>query len=214
MTTPLSIIVAYARKTRAIGHEGLMPWPRLTSDLKRFAQVTTPHSLIVGRRTFDTADLGGQALPHRRNIVLSRDASWAPPSGVVRAANWDEAVQLASSGFGGAGYDNGERFVRPHVSRTQRRHTFVIGGESVYQQALRKPGCSWVFATEVEGDWPGDTFFPVLDSTWSRVSPGDCPVGWAYDSEVQNNGIKFSFMTFYREALITSPDNSDVNTAQ
>lgn len=195
--TPLSIVVAYARKTRAISYRTLLPWPGLNADLNRFAQLTTPHAIILGRKTFYSPDYGSQALPNRRNIVLSKDAGWAPPSGVVHASDWEEALQLADTAFGGAGYHNGDKFISPDEARTPRRRTFVIGGESVYRQVLSMPSCTWVFATEVEGNWPGDKFFPKLDEAWKRIPATDCPAGWASDKPLEDNGVSFSFVTYH-----------------
>lgn len=209
MTNPFSIIVAYARISRAIGYRTLQPWPRLPTDLKRFAQLTTPHTLIVGRKTFVSPDYGGRALPNRRNIVLSKDASWTPPSGAVHASDWHEALQLSDPAFGGRGYDNGAELVSPDGTRAPYRHVFVVGGASVYAQALLHPHCAWTFATEVEGDWPGDAFFPQLDHNWARVPTEHCPAGWANDSVFENNGIQFSFVTYHRT---TSADATTLDT--
>ena len=66
----ISMIAAIARN-RAIGlHNKLLYW--LPDDLKRFKSLTTGHTIIMGRKTFESFPKG--ALPNRRNIVLSRNA--------------------------------------------------------------------------------------------------------------------------------------------
>ena len=66
----ISIIVCIAQNS-AIGFENkLLYW--LPNDLKRFKQLTTGHTIIMGRRTFESFPKG--ALPNRRNVVLSRQA--------------------------------------------------------------------------------------------------------------------------------------------
>lgn len=71
----ISIIVAIARNY-AIGHENkLLYW--LPDDLKRFKALTTGHTIIMGRKTFESLPKG--ALPNRRNIVLSRNPEFTAP---------------------------------------------------------------------------------------------------------------------------------------
>ena len=114
----ISIIAAVA-KNRAIGFQNkLIYW--LPNDLKRFKQLTTGHTIIMGRNTFLSLPKG--ALPNRRNIVLS----------------------------------------------TPEEDIYIIGGASVYQQAL--PLADRLCLTEID-DTPAeaDTFFPAYDD-WQEVS--------------------------------------------
>lgn len=135
----VNIIAAVARN-RAIGYQNkLLYW--LPNDLRRFKQLTTGHTIIMGRRTFESLPKG--ALPNRRNIVLSR--SIADPAqhtyprfpGCDCFASLDEALA--------------------HCSPTEE--IFVIGGASVYEQAL--PLATRLLLTEID-DVPAvaDAFFP------------------------------------------------------
>lgn len=127
----ISIIAAVA-KNRAIGFENkLLYW--LPNDLKRFKQLTTGHTIIMGRRTFESLPKG--ALPNRRNIVLSRTTKELP--GCECFPTLEEALNHCE--------DNEE--------------VFIIGGASVYRQAMAV--ANRLCLTEID-DTPknADVFFP------------------------------------------------------
>lgn len=138
----ISIIAAIDRR-RAIGHQNrLLYW--LPNDLKRFKQLTTGHTIVMGRRTFESLPKG--ALPHRRNVVLS--------SQPVR-------------------YEGAEVFPSLETalhSCPPDEQIFIIGGASVYRQAL--PLADALCLTEIEATAPeADAFFPEIDlGTWQEKS--------------------------------------------
>jgi dihydrofolate reductase len=136
----ISIIAAVARN-RAIGlRNKLIYW--LPADLKRFRLLTTGHTIIMGRRTYESLPNG--ALPNRRNIVLSRIQNSFP--GCDTYPSLDEALA--------------------HCKADEE--VFVIGGASIYRQAL--PVADRLCLTEID-DTPqeADTFFPDY-SDWREVS--------------------------------------------
>jgi len=136
----ISIIAAVA-KNRAIGFQNkLIYW--LPNDLKRFKALTTGHTIIMGRNTFLSLPKG--ALPNRRNIVLSRSAKELPGCDVY--ASLEEALAHC----------------------TADEDIYIIGGASVYQQAL--PLADRLCLTEID-DTPAeaDTFFPSYDD-WQEVN--------------------------------------------
>lgn len=139
----ISIIVAVARNG-AIGKNNDLIY-HLSGDLKRFKALTTGHSIIMGRHTFESFPKG--ALPNRRNIVLSRQAGLTLPGAEVYGS-LAEALDACK----------GEEEV------------FVIGGGSIYRQAL--PIADKLLLTLVD-DTPAeaDTFFPPLvTSEWEITS--------------------------------------------
>lgn len=136
----ISIIAAVA-KNRAIGlRNKLIYW--LPADLKRFRLLTTGHTIIMGRRTYESLPNG--ALPNRRNIVLSRLQNDFP--GCDTYPSLDEALA--------------------HCEADEE--VFIIGGASVYRQALAV--ADRLCLTEID-DTPqeADTFFPDY-SDWREVS--------------------------------------------
>ena len=120
---------------------------RLPSDLRRFKSITTGHTVIMGRKTLDSLP-GGKGLPHRRNLVLSRQSDFAP----------DRAEVIHSV---------------EDILKTAEDDAFVIGGQQVYEQLL--PYCARVYVTKVLSDPEADAFFPDLDKLpeWKVASTGE-----------------------------------------
>lgn len=135
----LSLIAAVA-KNGVIGAGNALPW-RLSSDLKRFKSITMGKPVIMGRKTYESI---GKPLPGRTNIVLSRTAGFAP-EGVIVAANLDDALAEAEDNVQGSG----------------DKEIFVIGGGSVYREAIS--GADRLYITHVEATVEGDTHFPPID---------------------------------------------------
>jgi dihydrofolate reductase len=127
----LALIVAVARNG-VIGRSGDLPW-HLSEDLKHFKETTTGHAIIMGRKTHESI---GRALPKRRNIVVTR--SGAKFEGCETAGSLEEAIALA---------------------RTSDECPFVIGGASLYEEAL--PVATELHLTTIDEDVEGDTFFPM-----------------------------------------------------
>jgi len=137
--TNLSIIVAYDEHY-GIGINNALAW-HVSEDLIRFKQITTGHTIIMGRKTYESI---GRPLPNRRNIVLTRQSDWHP-EGIEIVHNLSDAVQLAGAD-----------------------QAFIIGGAQIYAQAL--PLCKTLLVTEIHHDAHCDAFFPVLDkSSWREV---------------------------------------------
>jgi len=130
MTT--SIIVAIA-KNNAIGKDNKLLW-YLPNDLKHFKEVTTGHTVIMGRKTFDSV---GKPLPKRRNIVVTRQPITIEGCEVVDSI--EAALALCA----------GEEEV------------FIVGGAEIYRQALHLT--NRIYLTRVDQDFDGDTFFPEPD---------------------------------------------------
>jgi dihydrofolate reductase len=129
----LSIVVAYA-SNRVIGCRGELPWS-LPSDLRRFRELTLGHTVLMGRRTFDSLPDAHRPLRGRRNVVISANRDFGA-AGVEVHASLDAAL-------GACGED-----------------CFVIGGGAVYAQTLGR--ADRVYATEVAASPRGDVFFPAL----------------------------------------------------
>ncbi len=127
----ISIVVAVGRD-RAIGKDNALLF-RIGDDLRRFKTLTKGHSVIMGRKTFDSI---GRLLPERTNIVITRNPD-LKADGVIVAHSLEEAIKKAAE------LDS---------------EIFVIGGGEIYKQAL--PLCEKLLLTIVESDAVGDVFFP------------------------------------------------------
>lgn len=136
----LSLIVA-TDKENGIGKNNQLLW-HLPNDLKFFKKVTSGHSVIMGRKTFDSM---GKPLPNRRNIVISRQA--------------DLKIQGAEV------FDNLGNAINACKNEDEY---FVIGGGEIYRQALAST--DHIYITKVNANFNADTFFPSLDAQkWQVV---------------------------------------------
>ena len=133
----VSMIVAAARNG-VIGADGGIPW-RLPDDQKFFRRMTTGHTIVIGRKTFDEI---GKALPGRRNLVLTRRA--APE---VEDVEFLPDMKSALDAARAAGEDD----------------CFIAGGEAIYREGLAI--ADRIYLTRVDAEPEGDTFFPDLDET-------------------------------------------------
>lgn len=135
----VSLIVAVGH-ARAIGAMNQLPW-RIPEDLRRFKALTLGHPVVMGRKTFQSI---GKPLVQRTNIVVTRQAGFAAPEGVLVAPDPGKALALA------AAHD-------PKV--------FVIGGAELYAATL--PLAREILATLVHLKVPGaDARFPRLGPEW------------------------------------------------
>ncbi|MDR3119647.1 MAG: dihydrofolate reductase [Mediterranea sp.] len=128
----VSIIVA-ATENNMIGGNNQLPW-RLPDDMKRFKAITTGHTVIMGRKTYDSM---GKALPNRRNIIISRDAA-LKIEGCETANSLEDALRLSAN----------------------EKEVFVIGGGQIYKQAWDK--ADKLYLTRVHTEKEGDTFIPEI----------------------------------------------------
>lgn len=138
----ISLIAAVARNG-AIGYDNkLLYW--LPNDLKRFKALTTGHTIVMGRKTFESFPKG--ALPNRRNVVLSRQSVSFPGAEVFPSL--DEAL----------------------ASCAQDEEVYVIGGETLYRQTLGKAGRLYLTLVDDEPK-QADAYFPELDKQdWEVIS--------------------------------------------
>src|SRR5262245_13659219 len=135
----ISIIAAIATNG-VIGRGGKLPW-HLSDDLKRFKRLTMGHTIVMGRKTWESI---GRPLPGRRTVVLTRQSEYLVPDGVHLASSLDDALDLAES----AGDDD----------------AFIVGGEELYRWAL--PRADRFYFTEVAADVDGDAYFPLNFDTF------------------------------------------------
>ncbi len=139
----ISLIAAMA-ENRVIGRDNALPW-RLPRDLRRFKRLTQGHTVIMGRRTFQSVE--GGALPNRRSIVVTRDRSYQAP-GAETAGSLREALDMA-----------GER---------ADDEVFILGGAEIFELAL--PRADRIYLTIVHAKPAGDTYFPEFDpAAWTLV---------------------------------------------
>lgn len=137
----LSIVVAIA-ENNAIGKDNQLLW-HLPADLKHFKDITSGHTIIMGRKTYDSI---GRPLPNRRNIVITRNRELDLP-GTEVTNSLDEALQLCAA----------------------EEEVFIIGGAELYKHALE--ATDRIYLTRVHHSYDADTFFPeIAHGTWKETS--------------------------------------------
>lgn len=139
----VNLIVAVANND-VIGSKNDLPW-YLPADLKHFKELTTGHTVVMGRKTFESiVQRLGHPLPNRRNIVITRQTDFIH-DGVEVVHRVDDIKKLNDTDI------------------------FIIGGAEIYAQTLDI--ADKLYVTEVKADIEGDTYFPVIDPTvWREVS--------------------------------------------
>ena len=131
----LSIIVAKA-KNNVIGKDNKLIW-HLSEDLKRFKKLTTGHTIIMGRKTFESL---GRILPNRKHVILCNDKQLNID---------DENVEIIDDINLLEKYEKSEE------------ENYVIGGATIYK--LLMPKAKKMYITQIDKDFEGDVFFPEID---------------------------------------------------
>ena len=131
----LSIIVAKA-KNNVIGKDNELIW-HLPDDLKRFKKLTTGHTIIMGRRTFESL---GRVLPNRKHVILCNDAQMNIE---------DERVEILED------ISMLDKYIKSD------EENFIIGGATIYK--LLMPYANKMYITEINKEFDGDVSFPEIN---------------------------------------------------
>jgi len=133
----IKIIVAMS-ENRVIGNNNELIW-KLSSDLKRFKELTTNNPVVMGRKTYESI---GRPLPNRRNIIITRNSEYEV-EGCEIVSSLEVALLLTNN------------------------DCFIIGGGEIYKQSLEI--ADKIYLTVVHKDFEGDTSFPELNETWVKI---------------------------------------------
>ena len=136
-------IIAAVGRDRAIGRNGDLAF-HVREDMRHFKALTTGHTVVMGRKTFESLPKG--ALPDRRNIVITRQPDYSAP-GIERAGSLEEALAMATG-----------------------EEVFIIGGGEIYRQAIAI--ADRLELTLIDADSPdADTYFPTFSQAdWQIVT--------------------------------------------
>lgn len=140
---PKVSIIAAIDSRRGIGKGGRLMW-HIGEDMKHFKEVTSGHTVIMGRKTYESI---GRSLPNRVNIVITKNRDFRA-DGCVIASSLEEALADAN--------------------KRKSAEIFIIGGGEIYKQAM--PFADRLYLTIVEGDFGADTFFPSYENFGKIVS--------------------------------------------
>ena len=128
-------LVAAIASNNVIGKENSLPW-NIPEDLKRFKQMTSGHTILMGRKTFDSI---GRPLPNRQNLVMTKDENFER-EGIKVINDFNEALELI---------------------KESNEDVFVIGGSKIYE--LFEPVANSLAITRILKDFDGDAFFPDIN---------------------------------------------------
>lgn len=170
-TKPIKLVhVVAIDNNRCIGKDNQLAW-HIPDDLQHFKRLTLNGVIIMGRKTFESL---GRPLPKRTNIVITRNADYAVPSGVLTFGELEEAIAHGKTLAKNAG----------------QSQIFIIGGGELYRQSL--PLADVLEITQVDLAIDGDTFYPELGDdfveTWHSPDYVD-----------ETSGTRFRFGRYERQ---------------
>lgn len=152
-------IIAAMNAERVIGRGGSIPW-NIPDDLRRFKQLTTGHTVLMGRKTFESI---GRVLPGRRNVVVSKTPK------TVDGTEWFDSLDAALT------------------SAERDEEMFIIGGGEIFRQTLERADA--LLLTIVESGAEGDTYFPPYDHlipSHFTLRSREQHSGFRYDSYIRS----------------------------
>lgn len=147
-------IIAAMSKNRCIGNKGKLPW-YLPPDLNFFKKMTEGQIVIMGRRTWDSLPI--RPLLNRTNIIISRDLIIPEAHAQIYRDTWYAFTALKNRAL------------------ETKQDIYVIGGSTIYRQALAHGIVDEILLTEINQEFDGDTFFPELSDHWkpSKILEGN-----------------------------------------
>ena len=145
----ISIIVAVATNG-VIGRDNDLVW-RLRDDMKFFSETTKGHAVLTGRRNYESIPERFRPLPHRTNIVITRNAEYEAPGAEI-AHSLEAGIDCAKA--------------------MGARELFIIGGGQIYAESMSKGWVDRLFITHVDAAPEGDTFFDLssLSAGWKQTA--------------------------------------------
>ncbi len=165
----MRINLIYARaRNGVIGANNTLPW-HLPQDLAHFKRQTAGAPVMMGRKTWDSLPARFKPLPGRTNIVVTRQSDWNA-DGALAVDNLEWGCALCAG-------------MQPEPAEL-----WVIGGAQLFAAAL--PLADRAIVTELDQDFDGDVFAPVLDAPWQETTRED---------HVSPDGMRFAFVTYTRQ---------------
>lgn len=160
-------LIAAIGKNNELGKDNTLLW-HLPADMKHFKEKTSGHTVIMGRKTFESI---GQPLPNRRNIVVTRDEKYTA-NGVEITHSLEESLKLA-------------------LDKTTESEVFIIGGAEIYRQAFEYANKLYITHIEAE-DENADVFFPeIIPIVFGEVSREE-------HEPNEKNPLAYSFVEYER----------------
>lgn len=140
-------LIAAIGKNNELGKNNALVWS-MPNDLKYFREKTSGHSVIMGRKTFESI---GHPMPKRRNIIITRDKEYLK-----------EGIEVVHS--------LAEALTSARTTLAQDEEIFIIGGEEIFKQSMDL--ADRLYVTHIDAtDKDADTFFPeIIPIVWNEIS--------------------------------------------
>ena len=169
MNKSFSIIVAHTKKSFGIGYNNKLPWKHIKEDMQRFARITSTASdpckqnaVIMGRNTWESLPENSKPLPNRKNFIISKSLN-INNSKTKTFPCLDTALSYS--------YDN------PYIE-----NSFVIGGEMVYNDAIKRRDLDQIHSTVIDRECKADTYFPPIPKYMYKINT---------ENSIINNDVTF-----------------------
>jgi dihydrofolate reductase/thymidylate synthase len=164
-------VVVAADLDWGIGKDQSLPWPKLRGDLRHFKRITSTtaskgrrNAIVMGRKTWQSKEVGECPLPDRLNVVVSR-STLQVPAGVIAVRSIDEALAVQGS----------------HDIET----VFVVGGAGLLVDAVERPELRYVYLTRIDGHYDCEIKMPDLDAR------GFVRVEWEGEQFGEEHGVRY-----------------------
>jgi dihydrofolate reductase len=161
-------VVVAADLDWGIGKDQSLPWPKLRGDLRHFKRITTTtaapgrkNAIVMGRKTWQSREVGERALPDRVNVVVSRSPLAVPP-GVIAARSLDEALAVRDV-----------------------ETVFVVGGAALLVEAIERRDLRYVYLTRIEERYDCEIKMPDLEAR------GFVRVAWEGELTSEEHGVRY-----------------------
>ena len=142
----MTTIIAAIGLRNELGKDNDLIW-NLPADLKRFKRVTTGHTIVMGRKTFESI---GKPLPNRKTVIISRDENY----------QFDGCDVFSS--------------LEEAINKNKNNSLFIIGGGQIYSQAIQRNLVDRLDITLVKDTFEADVFFPEINPLkWKMISRED-----------------------------------------
>ena len=162
----VSLIVAVS-ENGVIGKDNDLIW-HLPKDMRFFKETTMGHHVIMGRKNFESIPHKFRPLPHRTNIVITRQSDYKAEGSIV-VNSVEASLEIAR--------ENGDT------------EPFIIGGGQIYKLAIEANLVDKIYLTKIHHTFEGDTFFPELQTDWKEMERIDHKTD-------EKHAHDYSFLTF------------------
>lgn len=183
-------MIAAIGKNRGLGKDNKLLW-KIPEDFKRYVALTVGHTLIMGRKTYDSI---GRPLPRRTNIIVTRDQNFQA-AGCIICHSLDDALVEAKKveanphpPFGHLPPSADAKALADKEGEGKSLEIFINGGAQIYEQAL--PLADKLYLTVVDQEAEADAFFPAYEDQFKKIT---------FRQDDEFNGLRYSFLELERE---------------